>query len=82
MLMPERRGGRTRCQGVWCPPRGDLPDFQSVSCTLELHLTPSWSSFHDNIEGCLDRTLKSLGTDYLDLYLVHWPMYVSRPVQE
>jgi glycerol 2-dehydrogenase (NADP+) len=36
----------------------------------------SWSTFHDRVEEGLDATLKSLKTDYLDLYLVHWPMYV------
>jgi glycerol 2-dehydrogenase (NADP+) len=36
--------------------------------------TPSWSTFHDRVEEGLDATLKSLKTDYLDLYLVHWPM--------
>lgn len=33
-----------------------------------------WSTFHDRVEEGLDATLKSLKTDYLDLYLVHWPM--------
>jgi glycerol 2-dehydrogenase (NADP+) len=36
-------------------------------------LSLSWGTYHDRVEECLDRTLKSLGTDYLDLYLVHWP---------
>lgn len=33
-----------------------------------------WSTYHDRVEECLDISLKSLGTDYLDLYLVHWPI--------
>ncbi|ORY25638.1 putative NADP(+) coupled glycerol dehydrogenase [Naematelia encephala] len=33
-----------------------------------------WCTYHDRVEECLDITLKSLGTDYLDLYLVHWPV--------
>jgi len=36
-----------------------------------------WCTYHDDVEKCLDITLKSLDTDYLDLYLVHWPMYAS-----
>lgn len=41
----------------------------------EIFLTSKvWSVYHDRVEECLDKTLKSLGTDYLDLYLVHWPI--------
>lgn len=35
-----------------------------------------WNSFHrpDCVRGALETTLKNLGTSYLDLYLIHWPM--------
>ncbi|PPQ88788.1 hypothetical protein CVT25_010474 [Psilocybe cyanescens] len=33
-----------------------------------------WGTWHDRVEECLDQTLANLGTDYLDLYLVHWPI--------
>jgi len=35
-----------------------------------------WNAFHDpeNIERTLNDSLKKLGTDYLDLYLIHWPV--------
>ncbi|KAI1629438.1 NADP-dependent oxidoreductase domain-containing protein [Exophiala viscosa] len=33
-----------------------------------------WNSFHPNAVESLNRSLKDLGTDYLDLYLVHWPV--------
>ncbi|KAH8104946.1 Aldo/keto reductase [Phellopilus nigrolimitatus] len=35
-----------------------------------------WNNFHapENVESALDDSLKKLGTDYLDLYLVHWPI--------
>ncbi|KAJ7081581.1 NADP-dependent oxidoreductase domain-containing protein [Mycena belliarum] len=35
-----------------------------------------WNSFHapEDIESTLDDSLAKLGTDYLDLYLIHWPV--------
>ncbi|KAF5378869.1 hypothetical protein D9615_006924 [Tricholomella constricta] len=33
-----------------------------------------WGTWHSRVEECLDQTLANLGTDYLDLYLVHWPV--------
>lgn len=44
----------------------------------EIFLTSKvWSSYHDRVEECLDTTLKSLQTDYLDLYLIHWPVRLA-----
>lgn len=36
-----------------------------------------WCSYHTKVEECLDQTLKDLGTDYLDLYLIHWPVALN-----
>ncbi|KAA1475004.1 Aldo/keto reductase [Dentipellis sp. KUC8613] len=33
-----------------------------------------WGTWHRKVEACLDETLAALGTDYLDLYLMHWPI--------
>ncbi|KAK6908077.1 aldo-keto reductase [Kwoniella mangroviensis CBS 10435] len=44
----------------------------------EIFLTSKvWSSYHDRVEECLDQTLSDLGTDYLDLYLIHWPVRLA-----
>jgi len=34
-----------------------------------------WNTEHDPVDvgPALDQTLKDLGTDYIDLYLIHWP---------
>ncbi|KAL1958595.1 hypothetical protein VTO42DRAFT_4192 [Malbranchea cinnamomea] len=39
-----------------------------------------WNNKHhpDDVEPALDVTLKNLGVDYLDLYLIHWPSAFAR----
>ncbi|KAF5366017.1 hypothetical protein D9758_006714 [Tetrapyrgos nigripes] len=49
----------------------------SVVKREELFLTSKcWNSSHqpDQVEKELDETLKQLGVEYLDLYLIHWPI--------
>ncbi|KAH9836297.1 Aldo/keto reductase [Rhodofomes roseus] len=36
-----------------------------------------WSTHHQRVEAALDETLANLGTDYLDLYLIHWPVHLN-----
>lgn len=40
-----------------------------------------WNTHHApaDVEEALDRSLKDLQTDYLDLYLVHWPVSFAKP---
>lgn len=33
-----------------------------------------WCTFHRKAEECLDESLKRLGLEYVDLYLMHWPV--------
>jgi len=44
----------------------------------EVYITSKlWSTYHRRVEECLDQTLANLGTDYLDLYLIHWPVALN-----
>jgi glycerol 2-dehydrogenase (NADP+) len=36
--------------------------------------TKLWCTFHSRAEENLDMSLKDLGLDYVDLYLMHWPV--------
>lgn len=47
----------------------------------ELFITTKlWNNSHhpDDVETALDASLKDLGTDYIDLFLMHWPSAFAR----
>lgn len=47
----------------------------------ELFITTKlWNNSHqpDDVEPAIDASLKDLGLDYLDLYLMHWPSSFAR----
>nr|POE46870.1 d-galacturonate reductase [Quercus suber] len=39
--------------------------------------TKLWNTYHRKVEACIDESLKRLGLDYVDLYLVHWPVPIN-----
>ncbi|KAM0745639.1 Aldo/keto reductase [Meredithblackwellia eburnea MCA 4105] len=39
--------------------------------------TKLWCTSHTNVEAGLDASLKDLGLDYVDLYLIHWPIALN-----
>lgn len=36
-----------------------------------------WATYNTRVEQGLDKSLKSLGLDYVDLFLVHWPLLLN-----
>ena len=36
-----------------------------------------WCTFSSRVEENLDMSLKALGLDYVDLYLIHWPVAMN-----
>ena len=39
--------------------------------------TKLWCSFHARVEEGLQQSLTDLGLDYVDLYLMHWPLAMN-----
>ncbi|KAF8073571.1 NADP-dependent oxidoreductase domain-containing protein [Lyophyllum atratum] len=74
------RAGYRHIDGAWIYNNeaevGSALEVSDVSRD-ELWLTSKlWNTFHapEDVERVLDESLSRLGTDYLDLYLIHWPV--------
>lgn len=39
--------------------------------------TKLWNTYHTRVLEALDLSLKNLGLDYVDLYLMHWPVTMN-----
>ncbi|KAK0521105.1 hypothetical protein OC842_006887 [Tilletia horrida] len=58
---------------------------KSLISRKELWLTTKvWNTFHapEHVEKGVDASLKDLGTDYVDLLLMHWPVAFENPKGE
>ncbi|CUM66948.1 uncharacterized protein PRCAT00004634001 [Priceomyces carsonii] len=44
--------------------------------------TKLWNVDHKNVEEALDTSLKKLKTEYIDLYLIHWPASIDPETDE
>ncbi|MCR4369365.1 MAG: aldo/keto reductase [archaeon] len=52
---------------------------ESKTKRKEIFLTTKlWNSEHDNVKAALGASLSRLGLDYVDLYLIHWPVSKKR----
>ncbi|KAJ9132350.1 Reductase-like protein [Pleurostoma richardsiae] len=40
-------------------------------------VTKVWATYNTRVELGLDKSLKALGLDYVDLFLVHWPLLMN-----
>lgn len=40
-------------------------------------MTKVWATYNTRVAEGLEKSLKSLGVDYVDMYLVHWPLLMN-----
>jgi diketogulonate reductase-like aldo/keto reductase len=39
--------------------------------------TKLWCTYHTRVEENFEKSLKALGLEYIDLYLMHWPVAMN-----
>lgn len=51
----------------------------------DIHITSKlWNTHHkaEDVERAVDKSLADLGVDYLDLYLIHWPVAFKKDADD
>lgn len=67
-------------KSIWSP---NLSRYLLTTCTRTcfcsyLHRLNSSEIYHGAVQEGFDLSLKQLGVDYIDLYLMHWPQAADR----
>jgi len=75
-ILAETVGDSERCIGAWLARTGRRDDVViATKASGDMELARNGEGFSgDNIMDVLEGNLKRLGTDYIDLYQLHWPM--------
>ncbi|MEL6957616.1 MAG: aldo/keto reductase [Pseudomonadota bacterium] len=75
-ILAETVGDSERCIGNWLAKTGRRDEIViATKASGDMHFARGGEGFSgDNILDVLDGNLKRLGTDYIDLYQLHWPM--------
>jgi aryl-alcohol dehydrogenase-like predicted oxidoreductase len=79
--VPEKQGTTERYIGTWLKKRGKRDDLIIASKAASSNIIRTRSLAEDgkthydrkNLLAAIDGTLERLGTDYVDIYQIHWP---------
>ncbi|KAF7343450.1 Reductase-like protein [Mycena venus] len=71
------KSGYKLVDGAYCYANEDEAFAAGVKREDIFVVTKVWATYNTRVELGLDKSLKSLGLDYVDLFLVHWPLLMN-----